>query len=240
MQEKTRAFLETLFAPYTTEGEGERGKRNGEDVADIGPIPAFVEIRCLTAALGTEERSVPRRWFPLTQIGRDAAAAWAVRQAADWNVYYGVLPRTKPGGGGGTEAVDRAAWLWCDIDHAPTWEDAQLLLEPANLPAPALAIGSGNGCHVYWPLAQPFCLPDTDSKARFRSLLRRVCLAIGDGPTRPMRTGPARTQPASCACRVRSTGNNRRTRSASRFCIATGTRPACRRRNGRGGSRLNR
>lgn len=59
--EEATGFLERLFAPYRGEGR--------------------VEIRCLTAALETVERSVPRRWFPLTGGGLCDAARWAVRQA---------------------------------------------------------------------------------------------------------------------------------------------------------------
>ena len=75
-----------------------------------------------------------------------------------------------------------AAWLWCDIDDAPEWECAACLLQKADLPAPHLAVGSGNGCHVYWRLAAVEALPDADSKRRFRSLLRRLCGAIGGEP----------------------------------------------------------
>ena len=161
MEEETTGFLEALFAPYRGAG--------------------WVEVRCLTAALGTTERSVPRRWFPLTEFGLKTASAWATRQAHDWNVYYGVLPRDRAGQGG-ADAVAGAAWLWCDIDNAPTWKDANGLLQHAALPAPHLAVGSGNGCHVYWRLAAVEALPDADSRRQFRSLLRRLCGAIGGAP----------------------------------------------------------
>lgn len=164
MREETTGFLETLFAPYGGEG--------------------WVEIRCLTAALGTAERSVPRRWFPLTKNGLCDAAQWATRQAQDWNVYYGVLPR-REAGQGGADAVFATSWLWCDIDNAPTWKEAAQLVEQAELPPPRLAVCSGNGCHVYWQMAAAACLPTAPTKAAFRSLLRRLCAKIGGEPGGP-------------------------------------------------------
>ena len=160
-QGETRGFLDELFGAYGGEG--------------------MVEIRCLTAALGTAERSVPRRWFPLTKCGLNAAAEWAVRQGKDWNVYYGVLPRDEAGRGG-ADAVFATGWLWCDMDNAPTWEHAAHLLKPAELPPPRLVVSSGNGCHAYWPLATTACLPNPEIKAAFRSLLRRLCAKIGGEP----------------------------------------------------------
>ncbi len=173
-QNETRDFLGYLFAPYGGEG--------------------WLEIRCLTAALGTEERSVPRRWFPLTQGGLCDAAQWAIRQATDWNVYYGVLPRSEAGQGG-ADATFATGWLWCDMDNAPTWEHAAALLEGKDLPPPRLAVCSGNGCHVYWQLAAKANLPTAETKTAFRSLLRRLCAKIGGEPSGP-HADPASTDAA--------------------------------------------
>ena len=172
--EETTGFLETVFGAYGGEG--------------------WLEIRCLTAALGTLERSVPRRWFPLTKNGLCDAGQWAVRQAKDWNVYYGVLPRSEAGQGG-ADATFSTAWLWCDIDNSPTWNHAAALLEKAELPPPRLAVCSGNGCHVYWQLAARACLPTAETKAAFRGLLKRLCAKIGGEPNGP-RADPASTDAA--------------------------------------------
>ena len=164
MQDETTNFLKTLFAPYPSAGR------------------ETIELRCLNAAGG--QGNGPRRWFPLTAGGLRAAAwlgqAWSDR----WNVYFGVLPRCGERAGG-TDAVTMAAWLWCDIDNAPTWEAAAILLCKAELPAPHLVVGSGNGCHVYWQLADVEPLPDAESKAQFRSLLRRLCAAVSGEPDGP-------------------------------------------------------
>ena len=173
-QEETRGFLETVFAPY--DGEG------------------WVEIRCLTAALGTVERSVPRRWFPLTKNGLCDAGQWAVRQAQDWNVYYGVLPRAEAGQGG-ADATFATGWLWCDIDNAPTWNHVAALLNQAELPPPRLAVTSGNGCHAYWQMAARACLPTPETKTAFRGLLKRLCAKIGGEPDGP-HADPASTDAA--------------------------------------------
>ena len=163
MRDETARFLDCLFAPYGGAGQ--------------------VEVRCLKR----EEAGngfAPRQWFPLTAGGLAAAGKAAAVWGERWNVYFGVLPR-KAKGQGGADAVTRAAWLWCDMDNAPQWETAAGLLRRAELPAPHLAVCSGNGIHAYWRLTEAECLPDGDSKARFRSLLRRLCGAIGgdaDGP----------------------------------------------------------
>ena len=163
MAEETAGFLDCLFAPYGGAGQ--------------------VEIRCLKRA-ETGNGFAPRQWFPLTPGGLAAAEKAAVVWGERWNVYFGVLPRSKKGEGG-ADAVTGAAWLWCDIDRARQWEMAAELLRTAELPLPHLAVSSGNGIHAYWRLAEVECLPDGESKARFRSLLRRLCAAVGGEPNGP-------------------------------------------------------
>ncbi len=159
MAEDTAGFLKQLFAPY-------------------GGGAGMVEVRCLRKEEYGRSESPPRRWFPLTAAGLQSAAGKAGQWARDWNVYYGVLPRRRAGGGG-AEHCGAAGWLWCDIDHAPEWEAARRLIDRARLPTPHLAVGSGNGVHAYWRLACPVCLPDEEARRGFRCLLLRLCGAIG-------------------------------------------------------------
>ncbi len=76
------------------------------------------------------------------------------------NVFFGVCPRL-----GGRGQFDKA-WqirtvraLWSDVDHCSPTEVAGRI-DQAKLPKPSSIVNSGNGCHVYWLLADPYLIDD--------------------------------------------------------------------------------
>jgi hypothetical protein len=49
--------------------------------------------------------------------------------------------------------------LWVDIDHV-TVDEVHARIKAAGLPEPSIIVNSGNGCHVYWLLSEPYLIDD--------------------------------------------------------------------------------
>ncbi|HLI60782.1 MAG TPA: CHC2 zinc finger domain-containing protein [Solirubrobacteraceae bacterium] len=81
-------------------------------------------------------------------------AAIIARRSVATDVYVGVLPRLRRGGGR-DDLVRGGAVLWADCD---TPQSVAALR--AFRPAPALVVASGTGCHGYWRLSAPATLDD--------------------------------------------------------------------------------
>src|SRR5205823_2263799 len=76
--------------------------------------------------------------------------------------------------------VDRAAWLWCDLDGGNEGpEGAARLLRESGLPEPDIIVASGNGIHCYWQLSGAVPLTDQSERDRFECVLKRVVKKIG-------------------------------------------------------------
>jgi hypothetical protein len=76
------------------------------------------------------------------------------------NAFFGVCPRF------GNNGRYDLAWqirtvrcLWSDIDHIEVQEALDRCREK-NLPAPSIAVNSGNGAHLYWLLNQSYLIDD--------------------------------------------------------------------------------
>jgi hypothetical protein len=104
----------------------------------------LVEVRCLPPAPGRL-----RVWTPAGGIGGHIDRMTA-ENAAGVGIYAGVLPRTEAGGGR-AEHTDGGRIVWIDCDHVPAAE-ALAAIQDANVPAPAMAVDSGHGAHIYWKL----------------------------------------------------------------------------------------
>ena len=103
----------------------------------------IVEIRPLPVGTGLRE------WTHARDLGSHLARMMA-ENSREANLYAGVLPRTKQGGGS-AEHTDGGRVLWADFDGlAP---DAALTgVRDSGLPPPMLVVDSGHGTHVYWKL----------------------------------------------------------------------------------------
>jgi len=160
-------FLRELYTPYDQ---------------DSGLL---CEIRCLSQ----DRTNLPTiRYFGLTHL--DKAAAFAQAQKASHDVYMGVLPRMRkaaPGLGGLDKDVQDAGWLWCDVDRGDGSDDDMIqFLEhvKSRLPLPRMIVFSGSGgVHLYWKLPAPLSLAEDDARDAFASLLRRVPIGVGIGPS---------------------------------------------------------
>lgn len=134
-----------------------------EHLALLFPASAgFIELRVRTVESG--------RW---TQYFRPVANVesllmLALRLSDDHEVYVGVLPRNRRGGGRG-DLCTSAATVWADLDSRAATERA-LAFEPG----PSLVLGSGGPghAHAYWSLDRQ--LPIAQIEALNSGLARRL------------------------------------------------------------------
>jgi len=104
----------------------------------------FIELRMIDRRGGPPRQ----KWFPIAD--REAAAREAVALSETFDVYFGVVPRTREEGT--KDAVGEARVVWADLDSA----DATIALAGFEV-APSAVVASGSpGCHhAYWLLEEP-------------------------------------------------------------------------------------
>lgn len=86
------------------------------------------------------------------------------------NIYFGVLPRKKHGGGT-QDDVASGRVLWADLDHVDRKEAGENLVK-SKLPHPSLIIFSGHGYHFYWRLNE--LLPPEELSTLCKSVSSRL------------------------------------------------------------------
>ena len=146
-------------------------------------------LLCEIRSLGTNRYGrVMTRYFGMSRL--ENAAQFAKEQAAEYDVYVGVLPRfckAAPGSAGEDRHVNVASWLWCDVDRGSATEVEVLqFLEhiKSRMPGPRMVVLSGSGgVHLYWKLAKPVPMVTDEERKGFSAVLRRVVLSVGFGPS---------------------------------------------------------
>jgi len=168
---EVRAHLDRLFCP----------------VEDIYP-QGLIELR-----YGPPEDLTHHRYFPVSEQGREAAAAFACGENRHGrNVYVGVNPRKGPEiptRAGVSSDIEIAFWHFADIDRA---EATDKLNERMKDAPPHLVVMTGtvpnNRPHLYWQLVEP----EADLEA-WKNRQRVIATALdGDmviDPPRIMRLG---------------------------------------------------
>ncbi len=123
--ENARLFLDALFEP--------------NDLVEVRPILLSRDI-------------ARQQWFRNgDEAARKQALLWAEKlNAAGWDVYFGVNPRSRLGGKAEDVALFRA--LCADFDGGCTVDEAMRRIQEAGLPEPSVIVHSGGGVHVYWIL----------------------------------------------------------------------------------------
>jgi hypothetical protein len=108
-----------------------------------------------------------RRFHAVERLDRGAETVLSVASRTD--VYVGVLPRRRHGGGRG-DLVPRASVVWVDCDTS-----VSVAALHRFRPAPGIVVGSGSGqnCHGYWFLVESV---ELDAIER---LNRCLALALG-------------------------------------------------------------
>lgn len=94
-------------------------------------------------------------------VGADRTSAVAeaiLRRARNTDVYVGVLPRRRRGGGR-ADLVETGSVLWADCDSAAA---VSALSQFAPQPGVLIASGSDERRHAYWLLAEPVSLDDIE------------------------------------------------------------------------------
>ena len=159
-------FLSELYSPYPQEQD------------------LLCEIRSIEKS---RSEKVLTRYFEFSNLA--GAAKFARRQAAVYDVYMGVLPRSCSAGPGKACAdahIETAGWLWCDIDRGDASEEEVvefLKHKHARMPKPRMIVMSGSGgVHLYWKLAAPCAMPEMEDRKNFTAVLRRLVLQVGFGP----------------------------------------------------------
>jgi hypothetical protein len=121
-----------------------------------------------------------RRFHAAVRLDRVAETVLALASHTD--VYVGVVPRRRRGGGR-ADLVDTASVVWVDCDTSSSVAAVQRIR-----PAPGMVVSSGGGqnCHAYWFLAEP---AELDVVERIN---RRLALTLGadircSDPTRILR-----------------------------------------------------
>jgi hypothetical protein len=107
------------------------------------PAGSLVEIRF---RLG---EGMGRRFVEVERLDRLVGSVLSLASRTD--VYVGVVPRRRHGGGR-RDLVERAAVVWVDCDS-----DASVAALRRFRPLPAMVVGSGSAqnCHAYWFLDEP-------------------------------------------------------------------------------------
>lgn len=125
------------------------------------PAGSLVDVRALRV------EAMQQRFLGAGDLSAVAVALERLAVAAD--VYVGVLPRRRRGGGR-EDLVSHGQTLWIDLDHA----DAGARLA-AFAPAPTLVVASGTlgHRHAYWRLRSPASI------GRIELVNHRLALALG-------------------------------------------------------------
>lgn len=122
-------------------------------------------------------RQSPRVIFvPLWEITDGKAAASVQANIAQWDadgwdVFYGVLPRTRKEGTADA-TVEDVRVLWVDLDTKLISRTEAWFLLNEIVPAPTVIVDSGNGYHAYWRLATR--VPWRTAEAIMRGLAERL------------------------------------------------------------------
>lgn len=107
----------------------------------------LVEVRCF-GNKGSDLR--PRSFFWKAGALADHADELVAMNGEGFNLYAGILPRTKDGGK--TDADCSSGWVaWADLDGVDPHE-AWRRGTGAGLPKPTAAVASGHGAHLFWGL----------------------------------------------------------------------------------------
>ena len=155
--------------------DGAAARRYAEALFGRAPDGALVEVRfCVPSGMG-------QRFHSVSLLGRLVESI--VGLSARTDVYVGVLPRRRRGGGR-ADVMEKAGVVWADCD---TGESVAALR--AFRPWPAMVVGSSaENRHAYWFLTEPASLEVIERTNR------RIALALGadvrcSDPARILRPG---------------------------------------------------
>ena len=141
------------------------------------PSRYFLELRAISSG-----KEVEQEWFSITAVGFAEAVRWArARDAQEFNVYFGVQPRSRRGGTGQDVAVVKTVYADQDCGTGkpfPEKENADdrltWLCNEGRLPHPTFVVDSGHGIHSYWVLRESLAPTDTSFGNVMRGLAENL------------------------------------------------------------------
>ena len=105
----------------------------------------LIELRPLPSEQGTREWIRAIELLDSPRLDRLLA-----ENQAGANIYAGVLPRTRIGGGSAKDIAGGRV-VWADYDHV-TPEDAIVRSAEKGAPPPSMVVNTGHGAHLFWRL----------------------------------------------------------------------------------------
>jgi hypothetical protein len=112
-----------------------------------------------------------RQWLHPTEIVRAFDELWAINLTERGNIFMGVNPRTRVGGGTKADvAICRSVWAELDrmsLETATRWRQLAL-------PSPTVVVASGGGAHLYWMLEEPLSVQEPNVRSRFEAMLKAL------------------------------------------------------------------
>src|SRR5262245_19441691 len=146
----------------------------------VHPIALALDcyVRCLFEPEDiVEQRSLPaasQEWYPAADLPVRAARLSQANYGGQ-NIYAGVNPRRRQGGGTGQDVL-LARSLFADWDGLSI-EQVQQVIGRARLPDPTVLIFSGHGVHAYWRLIDPL-----HNLSQWTELQKRLIATVASDP----------------------------------------------------------
>lgn len=119
-------------------------------------LPTFlIELRAIAPSWHQTDKRVLRYFATSIEDAVCKVHEWSNKPP--YNIYYGVLPRTKKVGTKESIAIAETLWVDIDVKDVNSKTNARLLLQQAatNIKqAPTIIVDSANGLHGYWKLSE--------------------------------------------------------------------------------------
>ena len=162
--EQIRDFLHALFVRH--------------DIIEIRPFETWTD-----AGGRKRSRSIRhgRLWCSRDQVIDRFETLERLNQEKRANIFFGVNPRRKAGGGKKLH-VRLARSVWTDLDDMSV-DDARQRVCSANMPKPSLLVDSGHGVHAYWLLDEPVEFRRHAERAAFERKLKTIYQRLGADST---------------------------------------------------------
>ena len=162
--EQVRNFLHALFERH--------------DIIEIRAIETWTD-----AGGRKRSRSIQhgRLWCSRDEVIDRVETLEHLNQEKRANIFFGVNPRCKAGGGK-KQHVRLARSVWTDLDDISV-DDARQRVCSAKMPKPSLLVDSGHGVHAYWLLDEPVEFRRKEKRAGFERKLKTIYQRLGADST---------------------------------------------------------
>ena len=158
-----RRFLATLYEPG--------------DLVEIRPIEIWQD----ESGRRSRPLSGARQWLAPAEVLERSAQFAALNVSERANVFMGVNPRTRAGGGKKADVTACRA-VWAELDRVSVAE-CRRRWQLLGLPQPTIEVASGGGVHLYWVLDEPLDVRASAVRDRFEAMLKALYRDLGADAT---------------------------------------------------------